>query len=215
MNRKAVVALAAAALTGAAVTGWAAFVPDPVTLTTEGATGECAVSWRKPDVVFAPLTPGAAPGSFATRDGTGRVEIAGEGDLPSLATDASALTRAITIAGEAKGGFSLRDGAGNMIEASDPEIPSSAENLLQGVLTFLVKTPADPSGTRTPAFTYVPSGPLSPQLELMPTPKVTIPFTIALSVTPQFATALNTAFGEGSVKSGDAFGLCRGVINAQ
>ncbi|MCC3778526.1 hypothetical protein [Streptomyces sp. UNOB3_S3] len=215
MNRKAVVALAAAALTGAAVTGWAAFVPDPVSLTAEGAKGECAVSWRKPGVVFAPLTPGAGPGSFATTDGTGRVEIAGEGDLPSLVADSAALTRAITITGEAKGGFSLRDGAGNVIEASDPEIPRSAENLLQGVLTFVVKTPADPAGTRTPAFTYVPSGPLSPQLELMPTPRVTIPLTIALTVTPQFAAALNTAFGEGSVKSGDAFGTCRSVISAE
>ncbi|MFD8994634.1 hypothetical protein [Streptomyces abikoensis] len=215
MNRKAVVALAAAALTGAAVTGWAAFVPDPISLKSEGTRGECAVSWRKPGVVFAPLTPGAASGSFATTDGTARIEIAGEGDLPSLAADPAALTRAITVTNAAKGGFSLRDRAGNVIEASDPEIPSSAENLLQGVLTFLVRTPADPAGSRTPAFTYVPSGSLPPQLELMPTPKVTIPFTIALSVTPQFAAALNTAFGEGAVKSGDAFGTCRSVINAQ
>ncbi|MBH1934492.1 hypothetical protein I5Q34_09365 [Streptomyces sp. AV19] len=193
-------------LTGAAVVGRAlGDARIPVTLPVAEGGGECVMAWSKPGVSFVPLTPGTNPSSYAFPKVSGTVEV----DL-AYATDPVNLAASIRAALAADGGFSLTDASGHSLQVSDPQV-----SLPSGESTFLVKTSADPSGTRMSI--YVPSTPpsLVPEVStaLLPKLKVGVPAT-KVNATQDFADALNSAFGPGSASAGAWFATCSGSLSS-
>ncbi|GAA0416733.1 hypothetical protein GCM10010357_42660 [Streptomyces luteireticuli] len=183
----------------AAVTGWAAHARVPVTLNVTQSNGNCNVSWTKPGLTFTPATPGTGTSSYALTNGTGTVTI----DL-AQATDPVALAKSVSMGGSFSGGFTLTDAAGRSLQISDGQATAPT-----GGASYVVRTPSRPAGVRIPVYVYESPTMLVPQVSSLLPPKVSVAVTEAkVDVTPEFAQALNTTFGAGTVSSGAPFGSC-------
>ncbi|MEU1307716.1 hypothetical protein ABZ419_02290 [Streptomyces cinnamoneus] len=202
MLRTWIAILGAAAVTGALVFSQTAHARAPITLTVAQASGECSVSWKKEGVAFKALTPGSGPSSFAFSDLVGTVSA----DL-AYANDPVLLARSISITATFKGGFTLTDGSGHSLQISDGQ-----GTFPFGGSSYLVKTTANPAGTRIPVYTYADLPLPAPGIPSLLPPKVNVKITDAkVNVTPEFANALNDTFGSGTAESGTPFGSCSGT----
>ncbi|MCC2281023.1 hypothetical protein LKL35_37625, partial [Streptomyces sp. ET3-23] len=140
--------MTAVVLTGAAITARAVgVVRVPVTLMVVEGSGECGLVWNKQGLAFTPLPAGKGSSSYALSDVTGTADA----DL-AYANDPVALAGTIGGNVTAKGGFSLSDASGHTLQATEPQATLSS-----GKVTYLVKSAADPIGTRIPVHT----GPLA------------------------------------------------------
>ncbi|MFI1255098.1 hypothetical protein ACH4U6_15090 [Streptomyces netropsis] len=83
-----------------------------------------------------------------------------------------------------------------------------------GGFTSLVRTPADPAGTRIAALDYPVAAKLSPALTSVLPPEVAVDGTADINATPDFAKLVNDAFGAGTMGGSEAFGTCGGRVTA-
>ncbi|PNE33580.1 hypothetical protein AF335_12090 [Streptomyces eurocidicus] len=192
------------ALTG--IAGGAACALGALTLNLIAAEGECEVFWRNGDVQFKTSTPGTSRNSFTVKATSGSVEISG--DPAALATDPVALAKAITYRGAGTGGFELSTADGRTVAVSEPD-----GTLPTGGVSFVVKSPENPAGTRIPVFSYPAPATLQPELHLLPVVSVQVHVITPVDFTPEFAAVLNDAFGP-VAKGGDKFAFCTGDFNA-
>lgn len=187
----------------AVTTGPTAAARAPVNLDVAQASGECRVSWQKPEPTFKPAAPGPGASSYALLNGAGTVTI----DL-AYATDPVALARSVSIGGSFSGGFTLTDAAGHTLEISDGQATTPT-----GGATYVVRTPAQPAGTRIPVYAYESPALLAPRVSSLLPPKVGVDVTeVKVDVTPEFAEALNSTFGAGTIAGGTPFGSCVATV---
>ncbi|MEU7106424.1 hypothetical protein ABZ951_15410 [Streptomyces sp. NPDC046215] len=186
-----------------------AYAYAPTVLKVTSLTGECVYVSKAPGVTFEARTPGEGTTwpAVAFTGQSGLLNL--NADPAAVAGDPAALAEAIDMRFLAKGGFLLKNGQGKVVEILDPEA-----RLPAGGASAVVKSAADPVGTRIPTFAYAAPPTLEPKLSLTPLKAAVRLMNLDVNVTPEFAKVLNDTFGTGTAKVGDAFGVCTGELTA-
>ncbi|MER7770970.1 hypothetical protein [Kitasatospora sp. NPDC096140] len=205
MSRRTIlVVVSATVLTAAAAAAPFCFAGTSVTLPLGSGGAECELAWKKDGVTFRALTPGSSPTAFRLVDATGTATI----DLASVGNPV-ALANSVYIRATTKGGFALTDAAGHYVQISN------SDGSLTGDTTFVVQTTVDPAGTRMPVLNVAARPTITPDVRSVVPPRVDLALSDArLSVQPEFADAVNEAFGAGSVAPGDLLATCGGTVTA-
>ncbi|MEV6977569.1 hypothetical protein [Kitasatospora sp. NPDC093806] len=202
MSRRTILAIASATVLTAAAAPFA-FAGSFVTVPLGTGAAECRLAWQKDGVTFKPFLPGSDPTAFRLVGATGTATI----DLASVGNPI-ALANSVYIRATTRGGFTLTDAAGHYVQIS------TSDGSLTGDTSFTVQTALDPAGTRMSVFDIAARPTITGDVRSVVPPRVDLALSDArLSVQPEFANAVNEAFGPGSMAPGDLLATCTGTVS--